>query len=442
MLTPVPFDLGLVIMGDNQPAFDAVCCAVIGVDPRGVEHIRVAHEQGLGPIDLDDITSLGTSPWRRLGAAPGGSRSGCHPRGGVVRGHQRLLLRRSADRARRPGLLLGRLPRDAAGGVLGPAPVRRRDRRAGCRGCTSCSGTTAARSRRGAGEKVVFVGGCATWRGRIGGREVVVDRLPVARALKDPHHARHQDIYAKMVAVTYRLLRARGQDHVRLPGCPISVAEQVLMLSPPERREEPLLRPAHRPGLQPRVRRLAAGVAAAGEVPDGVNVTRGPPLKLAGRGAMILRDFRAGLGYLIIRVQRGSVPCQGDGDPGGQELRRVRQSCRLLARVLHAGARQPAAGRVAAAAGRLALSELPGLLASRRGSPLPRPRRSAADIDTPAANSVRCATHGSPDRREYPDRGRTRSRGARPKCRPSWRGRGVHLGGHRQRTAARRTPRH
>ena len=34
MLTPTPFDLKLIIMGNNQVAFDAVCCAIIGVDPR------------------------------------------------------------------------------------------------------------------------------------------------------------------------------------------------------------------------------------------------------------------------------------------------------------------------------------------------------------------------------------------------------------------------
>ncbi len=59
MLTPVPFDLGLIVMGDNQVAFDAVCCAIIGLDPRSVEHIRSAHDHGLGPIDLADITVTG-----------------------------------------------------------------------------------------------------------------------------------------------------------------------------------------------------------------------------------------------------------------------------------------------------------------------------------------------------------------------------------------------
>ena len=59
MLTPMPFDLGLVIMGNNQVAFDAVCCHIIGQDPLEVEHIRLAHERGFGPIRLDDIEIVG-----------------------------------------------------------------------------------------------------------------------------------------------------------------------------------------------------------------------------------------------------------------------------------------------------------------------------------------------------------------------------------------------
>lgn len=230
MLTPVPFDLGLVIMGDNQPAFDAVCCAVIGVDPRGVEHIRVAHEQGLGPIDLADIAITGDvtleeARRRARGFKVGltrveewfeGTSVSCYAGPPTAHGvpdycwggcpgtllEAYSVLRRFDDETER------KMPRlhIVFGDYRGEIPARR-------------------------GEKVVFVGGCTTWRGRIGGREVVVDRLPLARALDDPHRARHQDIYAKMVAVTYRLLKSRGTDHVRLPGCPISVAEQVLMLS-------------------------------------------------------------------------------------------------------------------------------------------------------------------------------------------------------------------
>ena len=40
MLTPIPRRLNLLILGNNQPAIDAVCCQIIGVDPHDVEHVR------------------------------------------------------------------------------------------------------------------------------------------------------------------------------------------------------------------------------------------------------------------------------------------------------------------------------------------------------------------------------------------------------------------
>src|SRR5580704_3869610 len=59
MLTPKPFDLKLIVMGNNQVAFDAVCCAIIGVDPRSVDHIRLAAERGFGTMDLSKIAISG-----------------------------------------------------------------------------------------------------------------------------------------------------------------------------------------------------------------------------------------------------------------------------------------------------------------------------------------------------------------------------------------------
>src|SRR6478752_4980996 len=59
MLTPKPFNLNLIILGNNQIAFDAVCCAIIGVDPATVDHIRIPSERGFGPIDLSQIKISG-----------------------------------------------------------------------------------------------------------------------------------------------------------------------------------------------------------------------------------------------------------------------------------------------------------------------------------------------------------------------------------------------
>src|SRR5262249_6535285 len=59
MLTPKPFPMKLLILGNNQVAFDAVCCALIGVRARDVEHIRLAEDRGFGTTDLAKIQLSG-----------------------------------------------------------------------------------------------------------------------------------------------------------------------------------------------------------------------------------------------------------------------------------------------------------------------------------------------------------------------------------------------
>ena len=50
------------------------------------------------------------------------------------------------------------------------------------------------------------------------------------RSRKDPHRAKHDDIYVKMASVMRKLSAAKDQPFVRFEGCPVSVAEQVLAL--------------------------------------------------------------------------------------------------------------------------------------------------------------------------------------------------------------------
>jgi uncharacterized protein (DUF362 family) len=230
MLTPVPFDLRLIVMGVNQVAVDAVCCAIIGVDAGLVEHIRVAHERGLGPIELADMrisgdVSLEEARRRARGFEVGLARIEQFFAGTSISCH----VGPPSDEAATdycwggcPGTL------EEAISILrrfDPETDRKMPR------LHIVFGAYEGEIPAEPGEKVIFVGDCARWKGSIAGHRVSVDRLPLSRSRTDPHQARHEEIYAKMAKVTYRLTRARGSDHVRLRGCPISVAEQVLMLA-------------------------------------------------------------------------------------------------------------------------------------------------------------------------------------------------------------------
>src|SRR5690606_23566264 len=80
------------------------------------------------------------------------------------------------------------------------------------------------------GEKVVFIGDCAQYRGTIGDKTIAIESLYRDRTSRDPHAAKHDDIFEKMVTVTAKLAKAKNDPVIRLEGCPVSVAEQVLAL--------------------------------------------------------------------------------------------------------------------------------------------------------------------------------------------------------------------
>jgi uncharacterized protein (DUF362 family) len=52
---PDPRDLGVVIASRNAVAADAVSAWLLGFNPSEIEHLRLASERGLGPVDLSEI---------------------------------------------------------------------------------------------------------------------------------------------------------------------------------------------------------------------------------------------------------------------------------------------------------------------------------------------------------------------------------------------------
>lgn len=229
MLTPIPRRLNLLILGNNQPAIDAVCCQIIGIDPHDVEHVRLPSERGFGPIDLEKIAITGD-----------------------------VTLEEAQQRAKGFKVGLVRVEKYFEGSHItayaGPPPEKERTDYCwgGCPGALEEAieilrlfdkqtdtkmprlhlvfGSYEGKIDAKAGEKVVFIGDCAQWRGIIAGESVNIESVYQPRETKDPHHAKHDDLYAKMVSVTARLAASRKKQVMRMPGCPVSVAEQVLAL--------------------------------------------------------------------------------------------------------------------------------------------------------------------------------------------------------------------
>ncbi len=229
MLTPIPFDLGLVIMGDNQVAFDAVCCHIIGLDPLSVDHIRMAHERGYGPVDLDAIDIVGDLDLAQAQARAKGFRTG-------------LIRVEDYFEGTNISAYAGPPPTDGGhdycwGGCPGALEEAIEILRLYDTGTDSkmprvhiVFGAYDGPINAQPGEKVVFMGDCARYHGDVAGKPVQIDSIYRDRSTKDPLEAKHADIYAKMITVGMHLRTLNSADIVRIAGCPVSVAEQVLAL--------------------------------------------------------------------------------------------------------------------------------------------------------------------------------------------------------------------
>lgn len=227
MLTPIPFPLQLLVLGNNQVAVDATCCRILGLAPEDVEHIRLAHEDGFGPLVP-----------RRLGGD--------------------VTLEEAQERARGFQLGLVRVEKYFEGTKIsayaGPPPGGGEGYCwGGCPGALEeaievlrlYDADCDAKMRRihvvfgdydgpldlSYGDKVLFVGDCAEFHGDVGGELVTVESLYRDRSNLDPRRAPDVDIYRKMLSVMTQVQAAADKPYLRLAGCPVSVSELILALS-------------------------------------------------------------------------------------------------------------------------------------------------------------------------------------------------------------------
>ena len=229
MLTPLPFPMGLIIMGNNQVAIDAVCCHIIGIDPASVAHIKRTADNGFGPLDLSEIritgdATLDDAKRRAKGFKVGLIRVEKYFEGSKISAYAgpppevehtdycwggcpgaieeaieilRLFDKECDEKMPRMHVVFGN--------YQGPIDAQ-------------------------PGEKVIFIGDCTTWQGKLSGQLVQIKSKYQDRSTKDPHHAQHEDIFAKMLKVMAKIRSSKDDPHIRLEGCPVSVAEQVLAL--------------------------------------------------------------------------------------------------------------------------------------------------------------------------------------------------------------------
>lgn len=229
MLTPIPFPLKMIIMGNNQVAIDAVCCHIIGVDPATVPHIKLTADNGFGPLDLDRISVVGDLTLAQAQARAEGFKVGLIRVEKYFEGTHITAYAGPPPEAEHTDYCWGGCP-----GAIEEAIeiLRQFDRECDAKmpRMHVVFGNYKGPIDAKPGEKVVFIGDCATWEGDLHGKLVQIRSKYQDRSTKDPYHAQHEDIFAKMLKVMTRMRASRDEPHIRLDGCPVSVAEQVLAL--------------------------------------------------------------------------------------------------------------------------------------------------------------------------------------------------------------------
>lgn len=225
MLTPTPFDLGLIILGNSQVAFDAVCCHLLGLAPRSVDHIRLAEDYGFGTTDLSKIKISGDVSLDEAKARAKGFRVGLIRVEKYFEGTNITAYAGPPPESEHSDYCWGGCP-GAIEEAIEVLRVYDKQTDEKLPRLHVVFGAYDGPIAAAPGERVVFIGDCAQWEGEIAGKPVQIKNLYRDRATLDPHHATTEDIFAKLARAK---ARTRGEV-IRLQGCPVSVAEQVLAL--------------------------------------------------------------------------------------------------------------------------------------------------------------------------------------------------------------------
>ena len=229
MLTPTPFPLGLVIMGNSQVAFDAVCATIIGLEPRSIDHLRLAEDYGFGTTDLGKIAITGDVSLEEAIARAKGFKVGLIRVEKYFEGTSITAYAGPPPEPEHSDYCWGGCP-GAIEEAIEILRVYDKECDAKLPRMHVVFGKYQGPINAAPGEKVIFIGDCTEWKGQLQGKLVQIKSQYKDRSTLDPHHARHDDIFKKLAVTTAKVAISRNASHLRLGGCPVSVAEQVLAL--------------------------------------------------------------------------------------------------------------------------------------------------------------------------------------------------------------------
>jgi hypothetical protein len=80
-------------------------------------------------------------------------------------------------------------------------------------------------------EKVLFVGDCASWQGRINGKDVKIGSSYKSPSEVDERKTKSNDLYLRTWKTLWSCFRQRNSRYIHAKGCPVSVGDHIHYLS-------------------------------------------------------------------------------------------------------------------------------------------------------------------------------------------------------------------
>ncbi len=241
MLTPRPFPLGLIVIGDDAVSTDVVCTHIVGLKPQEVDHIRITAERGWGSLKLEDVEITGDVTLEEAQARARGFELSLGKVDTTYNGRSHLQIYNGPPPDTYdycwggcPGAL------DEAMGIIESLQPKARHE---MRKLHMVYGAYQGDIKPQGKEKVLVVGDCARWHGDVAGEQVHIPYLYRDRKSINPERVHAGDLVAKIFKFLGEAWRHRGKRVIRIRGCPVSVAENVLWLSALGKTKNPYLDP-------------------------------------------------------------------------------------------------------------------------------------------------------------------------------------------------------
>ncbi len=231
MLTPTPFPLGAVVMGTNSCAVDTVCCHMVHVNPKDVLHLGYASERGLGPMNLEEIDLSGDFPLQEVR--------------GKTRNFEFCMERidRYFGKSGHLKCLVGTFPeRHSPEYCWGGCPGALQEAMHIFKAYYPNVDQEMKKVRYVVGkidqalepeedEKVIFVGDCTSWAGRMDKKQVRIESRYKPPREVDEGKTKSNDMLLKTWKTLWSCFRQKNSRYIHAQGCPVSVGDHVHYLS-------------------------------------------------------------------------------------------------------------------------------------------------------------------------------------------------------------------